>query len=232
MISAATVKPPKGTFRWYDYQNNVWKSSPRFSGKKNQRSDSQVRAPQNASFEHTPQFSSLNNGFRAPNPIDLTNSQPINPVNIAPPPLPVIPNNQHKKRTAQGPPENEQPSKDRQIRQSSPKAGPSAIRENWAQEDGFGLSDDEMDEGLNQTVVQTEDAEERDIETERMVSREEFSQFIDSANLTTTKIKNITKVFNETVELDEQLKKMSVSKGTSAERNTLSKNLAELKKKR
>ena len=87
-----------------------------------------------------------------------------------------------------------------------------------------------MDEGLNQTVVQTEDAEERDIETERMVSREEFSQFIDSANLTTTKIKNITKVFNETVELDEQLKKMSVSKGTSADRNTLSKNLAKLKK--
>ena len=60
--------------------------------------------------------------------------------------------------------------------------------------------------------------------------REEFSQFLESTTLTKTKINNITTVFNETVELDQQLKNMSVSKGTTADRNTLAKNLSKLKK--
>ena len=203
MIQSCSEYAPRGLFRWYNYTDNVWVNSPRHSN----------RTKSTRKNTNPTQCDAARGNFQDIGNVNF--SQQINQ-NIAQ----STPNNLNKRKATEPLP-NERPSKDNPAH-SSPKTSTSIPKnQDWTdQYQGFGIENDSDEDDMNdKTVVLVEDA---------IPSREEFDDFITKSKLKGVKKTQITKIYEETRDKDEALKKMSVG-GNSDEKRTMSKRFQTLK---
>ena len=203
-------------FKWFDYNNNTWKNTPRHSNRN--RNPNQNNNPIANNFGNVPN-SILNHvdNYEELAQVDLTNTQNNAQNNAQNQPL--TPKNAVKRKANEAPP-NEPNSKGAMSQHSSPKEG--VIPPQYDDCNGFGMEDGSDDENDLTVINQLEIPG---------PSQEQITKINTDNKVPLTKKKQINKLYSETVSLEIDIRRLALSDkdADKKERKTMATKLQLLK---